>query len=552
MRWFAPGGKQEDKSRVARAKNDPKFIFVTGGVLSGVGKGITAASIGTILKARGLSVNIQKCDPYLNVDAGTLNPAEHGECFVTKDGAETDLDLGHYERFLDIELTQASSLMSGQVFSQVINDERAGKYLGKTVQIIPHVTNHIQNLIASTGRGFDVHIVEIGGTVGDYESLSFIEAIREMSMKLGPENCVFVHVVYIPYLGASQEFKTKPAQNAVRELRGLGIVPDILIARSEARPPKSVLPKLSMFTGVAQDSIVLLPNAHTIYEVPLTLEESHIADVATRQLGLRTHKPNLNSWQRVVKSALTTYRKTLRIGVIAKYVDNQDTYMSVFEAIRAAAWANEVNVEIVWVNAEDLAKDKKTQEVLPTLDGILVPGGFGPRGIDGKVYAATYSLDNKVPYLGLCLGLQVGLIAAARRAGLKGADSTEFNKDTKHPVVSTMAEQIGKEFTGGTMRLGDYICVIERGTKARKVYGQENIIERHRHRYEANNSYRDQYESWGLKASGLSPDGSLVEMVEALDHPYFLSTQAHPEFRSRPDKHHPLFSGLLRAALDRS
>ncbi|HSX18292.1 MAG TPA: CTP synthase [Candidatus Saccharimonadales bacterium] len=533
------------------AKAQTKYIFVTGGVLSGVGKGITAASIGTILKARGLSVNIQKCDPYLNVDAGTLNPAEHGECFVTADGAETDLDVGHYERFLDVELTKASSLMSGQIFGQVINDERSGKYLGQTVQIIPHITNQIQKNIAAAGNGFDVHIAEIGGTVGDYESLGFIEAIREMAMRLGQENCLFVHVVYMPYLGASREFKTKPAQNSVRELRGLGIVPDVLVARSEVKPTRSVVPKLSLFTGVDQEAIVLLPNAPTIYQVPLSLEEAKIADVITRNLGLRTGRPDLKAWQRVVKSALTRYRKTIRVGVVAKYTDNQDTYMCVFEALRAAAWANEVNLDIVWIKAEDLPKDKKEQELLRSLDGFVVPGGFGPRGIEGKVWAATYALDNKVPYLGLCLGLQVSLIAAARRAGLSKANSTEFDANTPDPVISTMAEQIGKENTGGTMRLGDYPCVLTRGTKARRLYGQEQIIERHRHRYEANNKYRNQYEKWGLLASGMSPDDNLVEMIEAIDHPYFVTTQAHPEFRSRPDRPHPLFIGLLRSITQR-
>lgn len=533
------------------ASKRTKFVFVTGGVLSGVGKGITAASIGNILKARGLRVNIQKCDPYLNVDAGTLNPAEHGECFVTADGAEADLDLGHYERFMDLELTSASSLMSGRILSQVIEGERSGKYLGKTVQIIPHVTNHIQETIAATGQGFDVHIVEIGGTIGDYESLSFIEAIREMGNKFGPSECVFVHVVYLPYLGASAEFKTKPAQNSVRELRGLGIVPDILVARSEVKPPKSVLPKLSLFSGVDQEGIVLLPNAETIYEVPLTLEKSQIAGVIIRQLGLRNHRPELQAWQGVVKSALAKYRKSVRIGVIAKYVDNQDTYMSVFEALRSAAWADETNLEIVWVNAEHLVKDKQEREILKTLDGMIVPGGFGPRGIEGKVLAATYALDNKLPYLGLCLGLQVALIAAARRGGLKKANSTEFDAKTPDPVVSTMAEQVGKEFTGGTMRLGDYPTVLERGSLARRLYGQEKIVERHRHRYEAGNDYRDKYTEWGITASGLSPDGNLVEMVEAVGHPYFISTQAHPEFRSRPNRPHPLFTGLLKAALNK-
>jgi CTP synthase len=505
---------------VARARANTKYVFVTGGVLSGVGKGITAASIGTILKARGLSVNIQKCDPYLNVDAGLLNPREHGECYVTKDGAETDLDLGHYERFLDIELTQSSSLMSGRILRKVIDDERAGRYRGEDVQIVPHLTDAIQENIIETGKGYDVHIVEIGGTVGDIEGLSFLEAIREMTLRIGSDNCLFVHVVYIPYLGTSQEFKTKPAQNGVRELRALGVVPDILVGRSEVKPPKSISRKLSIFTGVDEEAIVLLPNAQTIYQVPLTLESSGIGDVITRRLGFRRSSANLTSWKRVVRSALTKYRKDVRIGVIAKYVDNQDTYMSVFEALRAAAWANDANIEIIWVKAENLAT-KKEQAILKTLHGILIPGGFGPRGVEGKILAATYALNNKVPYLGICLGLQVGLIAAARRAGLKDANSTEFSKTTKHPVISTMLEQIGKENTGGTMRLGDYPCVLKTGTLARKVYGQAEIIERHRHRYEGSNEYRDQYENWGIKLSGTSPDETLVEMIEAIDHPFF-------------------------------
>jgi CTP synthase len=534
---------------MARAKPDTKYVFVTGGVLSGVGKGITAASIGTILKARGLSVNIQKCDPYLNVDAGTLNPAEHGECFVTADGAETDLDLGHYERFLDIELTQAGSLMSGRILREVIDDERAGKYLGKTVQIIPHVTNHIQQTIAKTGRGFDVHLAEVGGTVGDYESLSFIEAVREMSLKLGAENCLFVHVVYVPYLGASGEFKTKPAQNAVRELRGLGIVPDILIIRSEVKPPRSIISKLSLFTGVEPHAIAMLPNAKTIYEVPITLEEAGIGKVITGRLGLRGQPVNLNPWKRMVKSALKKYRKTVKIGVIAKYLDNQDTYMSLTEALKASGWACDVNVEISWVDAEALEKSPASLESLRDYDGIVGLPGFGSRGSEGKIRAATFAYENKLPYLGICLGMQISIIALARRAGLKKANSTEFDANTADPVISTMAEQVGKENTGGTMRLGDWTCVLERGTKARKIYGQPEITERHRHRYEANNAYRDQYEKWGLKISGLSPDGTLVEMVEALDHPFFVGTQAHPEFRSRPSRPHPLFTAFIKSVL---
>jgi CTP synthase len=534
---------------VARARANTKYVFVTGGVLSGVGKGITAASIGTILKARGLTVNIQKCDPYLNVDAGTLNPAEHGECFVTFDGAETDLDLGHYERFLDIEMTKTSSLMSGRILQEVISGERSGKYIGKTVQIIPHVTNHIQETIAKTGKGFDVHIVEVGGTVGDYESLSFIEAIREMGIKVGAENCLFVHVVYVPYLGASGEFKTKPAQNAVRELRGLGIVPDILIVRSEVKPPKSIISKLSLFTGVDKNAVALLPNAKTIYEVPISLEDTGIGKVITSRLGIRNHNADLNSWKATVKSALSKYRKSVKIGVIAKYLDNQDTYMSLTEALRASGWACDVNVDITWIDAEELEKNKKSREILGSVDGIVGLPGFGSRGSEGKILAATYAYENKLPYLGICLGMQISIIAMARRAGLAKANSTEFVAKTPDPIISTMAEQIGKENTGGTMRLGDWKCVLESGTKARKIYGSAEIIERHRHRYEANNKYRDQYVNWGLKISGTSPDGELVEMVEATDHPFFIGTQAHPEFRSRPNRPHPLYTALIKACL---
>jgi CTP synthase len=439
--------------------------------------------------------------------------------------------------------------MSGRILREVIDDERAGKYLGKTVQIIPHVTDHIQQAIKTTAKGFDVHIVEIGGTVGDIEGLNFIEAIREMGQNLGPDKVIFVHVVYVPYLGTSQEFKTKPAQNSVRELRGIGIVPDVLVVRSEQKPPKSILNKLSMFSGVDKEAIALLPNATTIYEVPLALEAAGIAKFITGRLRLRTDRPDLATWRSVVKSALSKYRKTIRIGIIAKYVDNQDTYMCVFEALRAAAWANEVNVDIVWVNAEALEKDKKEHEILPTLDGIIVPGGFGVRGLEGKIIAARYSLDNRVPFLGLCLGLQMGVIAAARRAGVNDATTVELDPKSPRRVIDYMADQRDKKNTGGTMRLGDYPTVLIRGSKARKAYGQEKIVERHRHRCECNNEYRDQYGNWGITASGLSPDGHLVEVIEAQNHPYFLATQAHPEFRSRPNRPHPLFVGLVEAIL---
>ncbi len=527
----------------------PKFIFVTGGVLSGVGKGITAASIGNILKSRGLRVNIQKCDPYLNTDAGTLNPAEHGECFVTADGAETDLDLGHYERFLDIELTRESSLMSGRILRQVIDDERAGKYLGKTVQIIPHVTTAIQDHIQSTAEGFDVHIVEVGGTVGDYEGLSFIEAIRELGMKVGRDNCAFVHVVYLPYLGASGELKTKPAQNAVRELRGLGIVPDVLVARSESEAPEEVIEKLSLFSGVEKKAIVLLPNAKTIYQVPLTLENRGIGHVLAARLQLPDKKAHLADWKKIVDRATDVSAPRIRVGIVAKYLNNQDTYMSVFEALKSAAWSRGKQVDMVWVDAEklDSATDAQVADALEGLGGIVVPGGFGQRALEGKIRAAQYALKHKVPYLGLCLGLQMAVVAAARNAGLSKASSIELDPQTPDPVINTMVGQKGKENTGGTMRLGDYECHLKKGSLARKVYGKDTIIERHRHRYECNNDYVSQYASWGIVASGTSPDGSLVEMIEGLDHPFLLASQAHPEFKSRPSAPHPMFVGFIDA-----
>ncbi len=529
-------------------RNQPKYVFVTGGVLSGIGKGITAASIGNILKSRGLSVNIQKCDPYLNVDAGTLNPGEHGECFVTVDGAETDLDLGHYERFMDIELKQSSSLMSGQVLQKVISDERAGKYLGKTVQIIPHVTTSIGDSIIETAKGFDVHIVEIGGTVGDYEGLSFIEAIRELPMRVGRENCVFVHVVYLPYLSASGEFKTKPAQNAVRELRGLGIVPDVLAARSEYEAPDEAIEKLSLFSGVPEEAIVQLPNAKSIYQVPLTIEDGGIGKVIVSKLSLSKHKPALKKWSNLVSRATDETAPIIKIGVVAKYLNNQDTYMSVFEALKAAAWDRNYQVDIDWIDAEKITTSNAVK-LLSHVDGIVVPGGFGNRGLEGKVAAAQYALKEKIPYLGLCLGLQMAVVAAARNAGLEDANSVELDPNTKNPVINTMNDQRGKEATGGTMRLGNYPCKIQKHTLADKTYKKSKIQERHRHRYECNNDYRDDYPKWGIDASGVSPDGTLVEMIEAVDHPFFLASQFHPELASRPNKPHPMFVGFVSALI---
>ncbi len=527
-----------------------KYIFVTGGVLSGLGKGITAASIGNLLKARGHRVNIQKCDPYLNVDAGMLNPREHGECFVTKDGAETDLDLGHYERFLDEELTQASSLMQGRVLLKVIDEERNGAFQGQTVQIVPHVMNTVQQFIKSAGEGYDVDIVEIGGTVGDLESFSFVEAIREFSMRVGRENCLYVYVVYLPYLGASHETKTKPAQNAVRELRGLGIAPDILVARSETPTNGNVLAKLSLFSGVDEDSIAFLPNARSIYEVPLTLEDAGIADAIVRKLAIKPKKPELQPWRDMVARSMKKYNRTVRVGIIAKYLDNEDTYLCVFEALRAAAWWHEVNVQLVWIDAEAL-EDQDPALALKGIDGVVITGGFGARGIEGKIKAARYAFESGLPCLGLCLGLQMMLIAAARKAGLDDANTTEVESKTTHPIIATMTDQKGKENTGGTMRLGDYPCVLAAGSLAARVYDAKEIVERHRHRYECNNDYRDQYESWGVRAAGTSPDGKLVEIIEAIDHPFYLASQFHPEFKSRPNRAHPMFSGFIAAVLQK-
>jgi CTP synthase len=532
-----------------RTTNTTRYVFVTGGVLSGVGKGITAASLGAVLKARGLKVTIQKCDPYLNVDAGMLNPAEHGECYVTKDGAETDLDLGHYERFLDIELTQASSTMSGRLLRQLIDDERSGNFQGKTVQMVPHFTDAIQNAIIAAGQGSDVHIVEIGGTVGDIEGLAFIEAIRELSGKVGRNNCIYAHVVYIPYLGTSKEYKTKPAQMAVRELRSLGVMPDLLLARTEGPSANHIVGKLSMFGGVPPEAVVLLPNARTVYEVPLTLEENGVDEFVLKRFGLEADQANMKQWHDIVLAATTEREHTVKVGIVAKYLENEDTYFSVIESLKSAAWHQEVNLDYEWMDAETLEKDGV--DGLNQYDAILVPGGFGSRGVEGKIAAARFAMDKNTPYLGICLGLQVAAIAAARKSGVEDANTSEVDADTPNPVIYIMEGQQGKESTGGTMRLGDYTCEIEEGSLAEKVYGAHEIIERHRHRYEVNQKYRGELEKAGLRITGLSPDGRLVEMIEHADNDYFIATQAHPEFRSRPHRAHPLFNSFIAAAKER-
>ena len=525
-------------------KTNTKYIFVTGGVISGVGKGIMAASIGAILKAKGLKVSMQKCDPYFNVDAGLLNPREHGECFVTNDGAETDLDLGHYERFLDEEMSGNSIWTSGKLYKKLIDDERAGKFGGKTVQLVPHVTGLVQQTFIDNAKHFgtDVHIVEIGGTVGDLEGSHFIEAIREFPTKVGRENCLFVHVCYVPWLSTSEEFKTKPAQNSLRDLREFGIVPDMVVARMDIdKTPRApqVARKLATFCGVNEDAVVLMPDAKSVYEVPLNAVKGGV--LAPLERFIDHGDPDMTIWEDLVKRIEANPRKEVKIGLVAKYIDNTDTYLSVTEALKAAAWKVGVKLKIVWINAEEA-----TETDFEAVDGIVVPGGFGVRGVEGKISAATYCLEHDKPYLGLCLGMQTAVIAAARRGGLAKANSEEF-AETDENVVYIMEGQKGKESTGGTMRLGDYPAKLVVGSKIADIYGAVKVIERHRHRYEVNQKFLKEIEKGGLVVAGTSPDGKLVEFVEAPDCKYFVATQAHPEFRSRPYRAHPLFEGLIKA-----
>jgi CTP synthase len=524
-----------------------KYIIVTGGVLSGLGKGITAASLGAVLKARGFSVNIMKCDPYLNTDAGTLNPAEHGEVFVTGDGAETDLDLGHYERFMDVNLTKKSSLMNGRVYAQIIADERAGKYLGKTVQIIPHVTDAIQEKMVEAGEGYDIHIVEIGGTVGDYESLAFLDAVRQFRHRVGTENVICTHVVYLPYLEASKELKTKPAQNTVRDLQAAGVQVDVIFARAEHPVSQHIINKISLFCNLAEEAIVALPTASSVYDVPLTLEQSGITDHICKRLGLANSNANMERWQELHETIHNDTKLPLRIGIVAKYMDHEDTYASVTEAVKAAAWAHGRKPILTWIDAESVEKEGAAAQI-KDVDGIIVPGGFGSRGVEGKIGAAAFARETKLPYLGLCLGMQVAVIAVARQAlGDPKANTTEIDPDAKNPVIALMDEQRHVVAKGGTMRLGNYPCKLAPGSRAQAAYDAETIEERHRHRYEFNNDYREQLDKAGLKIVGTSPDDKLVEIVELPDHPFFVGSQFHPEFTSRPGAPNPLFSAFVAA-----
>lgn len=518
-----------------------KYIFVTGGVISGVGKGITAASIGTILKGKGLKVSIQKCDPYLNVDAGLLNPAEHGECYVTKDGAETDLDLGHYERFLDEEMTRDSITLSGKLYQDLIKKERSGGFRGKTVQLIPHLTDAIHEAILKASQGSDVHIVEIGGTVGDYEGLAFVEAIRTFANIVGRDNCLYISVVFVPWLNTSKEFKTKPAQNALKDLRGFGIIPDIVAVRTEPVAPRAIADKIARFAGIPNEAVVLLPDIKSVYEVPFNVLKSGVVDVLNKFVGSDS-EPDLSQWEKLRRQSNKEYARTVTIGLVAKYVDNQDTYISVTEALKAAGFADAVNIRIQWLNAETVTDDE-----LAAVDGIVVPGGFGVRGLNGKIKAATYALEHDKPYLGLCLGLQMAVVAAARLGGLLGATSAEIDPSSTDDVVYIMNGQKGKESTGGTMRLGNYPAKLVPGSRVEQIYGANEVVERHRHRYEVNQDFNKYIEQGGLRISGTSPDGQLVEFVEAPKCKFFIATQAHPEFRSRPTKPHPLFVAFVKA-----
>ncbi len=529
-----------------------KYIFCTGGVVSSVGKGVTAAAIGRILKARGISVTLQKLDPYINVDPGTMSPYQHGEVFVTIDGAETDLDLGHYERFVDIDLTRASNFTTGQVYNAVIAKERRGDYLGATIQTIPHITNEIKHRIVQVGvqTGADVVIVEIGGTVGDIESQPFLEAIRQMRTDVGRDNTLYIHVTFLPHIGATGELKTKPTQHSVRELRGLGIQPHVIAARSDYPVPRELIDKIALFCDVEPRGVVPLVTTPYLYEVPLLIEEAGLGDYLVETLSLDAAPVDLSDWREFV-AQIKTAKPSLRIGIVGKYTTLHDAYMSVREALYHAGVKSGYDIEIEWIYSGDLEKDRGWDR-LERVDGIVVPGGFGYRGVEGKVLAAQWAREHGVPYLGLCLGMQVMCIEYGRHVmGWEDANSTEFDKATKHPVIDLMPDQRSLSDMGGTMRLGHYPCVLRPGTKAHEAYGVAQVNERHRHRFELNNAFREGLEAAGLCFSGISPDGRLVEIAEVEGHPFMVGSQFHPEFQSRPNKPHPLFEGFIRAAIAR-
>jgi len=532
-------------------KMSAKYIFVTGGVVSGLGKGITAASLGRLLKARGLHVTIQKFDPYLNFDPGTMSPYQHGEVFVTDDGAETDLDLGHYERFIDENLSKNSNVTTGKIYWSVISKERKGDFLGGTVQVIPHITNEIKDRLYRVGKAdhTDVVITEIGGTVGDIESLPFLEAIRQVSSEVGRENVMYIHVTLVPYLGKSGELKTKPTQHSVKELRSIGIQPDVIVCRTEKSLSKDLKDKIGLFCNMPGECVIQNLDAEVLYEVPLMLENEGLAEIVCKRLGIRCQTPDLAEWKQMVEKQ-KNLSDVVTIALVGKYVELHDAYISVVEALKHGGIANSADVNIKWVNSE-LLDEENIKNYLGKADGILVPGGFGDRGIEGKILSAKYARENKVPYFGICLGMQMAVIEMARNVlGLKDAHSSEFVTNCKNPVIDLMPEQKDIDEKGGTMRLGLYPCKLKSDSIAQKIYGEDLIYERHRHRYEFNNEYREQLSSRGMVLSGLSPSGRLVEIVEIPDHPWYVGVQFHPEFKSRPNKAHPLFREFIKASLE--
>lgn len=527
-----------------------KYIFITGGVVSSLGKGITAASLGRLLKSRGLKVALQKFDPYINVDPGTMSPYQHGEVYVTEDGAETDLDVGHYERFVDVNLSQYANCTTGRIYQAVLDKERRGDYLGQTVQVIPHITNEIKSrvtLIEGKTQP-DVVITEIGGTVGDIESLPFLEAIRQLKFDLGRDRVLYIHVTLVPYIRVAGELKTKPTQHSVKELRSIGIQPDILVCRTEKELSPELKGKLALFCDVEEEAVIELQDAGSIYEVPLMLAREGLDKEVIKRLGLQCQEANLEEWEQLVEK-IACQDKEVTIGLVGKYVELPDAYLSIAESLKHAGFQYNCDVKIEWIYAEQIEKDG-AEKLLENIDAILVPGGFGERGIEGKISTARYARENKISFLGICLGMQCAVIEFARNVcGLEGANSAEFDQETPYPVVHLMPDQEGVENKGGTMRLGTYPCQLAPESLACKYYGQELIDERHRHRYEINNDYRDLLQKHGLKISGLSPDQKLVEIIELAQHPWFVACQFHPEFKSRPNRPHPLFAGLIENAL---
>jgi CTP synthase len=528
-----------------------KYVLVTGGVVSSIGKGLTSASIGALMEARGLRVTHMKLDPYINVDPGTMSPYQHGEVFVTDDGAETDLDLGHYERYSSVRTTRSHNLTTGRVYQAVIQKERRGEYLGATVQVIPHVTDEIKECVRATAEGADLAIIEVGGTVGDIESLPFLEALRQLKLEVGPQNAVSVHVTLVPHIESAGELKTKPTQHSVKELREIGIQPDILVCRSNQPLARGIKDKIALFSNVPVDSVVAAVDVSCIYELPLVLQAEGLDDVITERLNIWSRQPDLTAWRQVVRRYTQPSRGAVRVGLVGKYVHLRDAYKSLNESLVHGGLANDARVELEFIDSEEV-EAKGPEALLGHLDAVLVPGGFGERGTEGKIQAIHFARTRNVPFFGICLGMQVAVIEFARNVCmLEGANSTEFDQDTPHPVIDLMVEQRGMAQKGGTMRLGAYPCRLAPGTLAAEAYNALEVSERHRHRWEVSNAYRDQLASAGLVLSGLSPDKKLVEMIELKGHPYFVGCQFHPEFKSRPMSPHPLFSRFIAAALER-